>query len=614
MGGGIRKISGRLARTGKNYCFILQKVWLVAPKYLLMLILIALIGAVLPILPLFFMERVLNILVNSSGGIKDYYWLAALLVMAGAVNFLGNFTSGFRTYLSNFAVGIVEKHINVSIVEIASSTDLRYVDSKNYFVKLDNVRRSLGRRWDNLVLAPVNLLAHMITLTGLFLILGAYHGWVCLLVVAGITPNVLVQIRSRGMMNDFYEQQLEENRKINYLENILTNRRYAGELRLFQVNQIFIHMFEDLLDKRHRKVNQLRKRELMLTSLASMLSYATIAVCQVIIARDVLRKRLLLGQWQLYTGTISSISFNLGVLFNIIANSYEEELFSNVLHDFTENTVTIDVSKGESLNQRVPNVIQLVDLGFRYPDCDDFALRHINLTIKRGEKIAVVGLNGAGKTTLIKLMVHLYKPTEGKILFDGKDTSTYALKDIYRLFGIVFQDHSRYAFTLKENIAVSDMRNIHDQERLRAAMRKSGVDQLEATLPKGVDTYLTKDFDKDGIGGLSGGQWQKVAIARGFFNDAPIVIFDEPASNLDPVAEYEVYQKLLALSEEKTAMVISHRLSSARMSDKIILLDKGTIIECGSHEELMKRGERYAHLFQLQARQYVQESGDADGS
>jgi ABC-type multidrug transport system fused ATPase/permease subunit len=580
---------------------------MVAPKYLIMLIIIALVGAVLPILPLFFMERVLNILVDRSGEIKDYYWLVVLLLMGGLVNFLGNFTSGLRTYLSNFAVGIVEKHINVSIVEIASSTDLRYVDSKDYFVTLDNVRRSLGRRWDNLVLAPVNLLAHIITLTGLFLILGSYHSWVCLLVVIGITPNVLVQIKSRGMMNDFYEQQLEENRKINYLENLLTDRKNAGELRLFQMNQPYIHMFENLLDIRHKKVNQLRKRELMLTSLASVLSFATIAVCQVIIAYDVFMKYLLLGQWQLYTGTISSISFNLGVLFNIIANSYEEELFSNVLNDFTNKTVTVDVLKGEPL-KRIPNVIELVDVGFCYPDCDDFVLRHINLTIKKGEKIAVVGLNGAGKTTLIKLIIHLYKPTEGKILFDGVDTSTYALKDIYQLFGIVFQDHSRYAFTLKENIAISDMKNINDQERLRLAMQKSGVDQFAAALPKGFDTYLTKDFDKDGIGGLSGGQWQKVAIARGFFNDAPIVVFDEPASNLDPVAEYEVYQKLIILSEEKTTIVISHRLSSARMSDKIILLDKGTVVEFGSHEELMKCEKQYAHLFQLQAKQYTQEA------
>lgn len=612
MRNSIRKITGRLARTAKNYYFILHKVWLVAPKYLIMLIIIALIGAVLPILPLFFMERVLNILVNSSSEIKDYYWLVVLLLMGGLVNFLGNFTSGLRTYLSNFAVGIVEKHINVSIVEIASSTDLRYVDSKNYFVTLDNVRRSLGRRWDNLVLAPVNLVAHMITLTGLFLILGSYHSWLCVLVVLGITPNVLVQIRARGMMNDFHEQQLEENRKINYLENLLTDRRYAGELRLFQVNHIFIHMFENLLDVRHRKVNQLRKRELMLTSFASVLSFGTIAFCQVIIAYDVFMKYLLLGQWQLYTGTISSISFNLGILFNIIANSYEEELFSNVLYDFTENTVTVDVSKGEALNHRIPKVIELIDVGFRYPDCDDFALRHVNLTIKQGEKVALVGLNGAGKTTLIKLIVHLYKPTEGKILFDGVDTSIYALKDIYQLFGIVFQDHSRYAFTLRENITISDMRNMNNQDCLYMAMQKSGVDQLEATLPKGLDTYLTKDFDKDGIGGLSGGQWQKVAIARGFFNDAAIVIFDEPASNLDPVAEYEVYQKLIALSEGKMTIVISHRLSSAKMSDKIILLDKGTVVEYGSHEELMKRGEQYAQLFQLQAKQYVQEDGVAD--
>ena len=604
MRSNITKSTKRLTRTVKNYCFILHKVWMVAPKYLIMLIIIALVGALLPILPLFFMEKVLNILVNSSGETKDYYWLVVLLLMSGLVNFFGNFTSGFRTYLSNFAVGIVEKHINVSIVEIASSTDLRYVDSKDYFVTLDNVRRSLGRRWDNLVLAPVNLLAHMITLTGLFLILGSYHSWVCLLVVIGITPNVLVQIKSRGMMNDFYEQQLEENRKINYLENLLTDRRFAGELRLFQINQPFIRMFEKLLDVRHKKVNQLRKRELKFTSFASVLSFATIAVCQVIIAYDVFMKYLSLGQWQLYTGAISSISFNLGVLFNIIANSYEEELFSNVLNDFTNKTVTVDVSKGEEL-KCIPNVIELVDVGFCYPDCDDFVLRHINLIIKQGEKIAVVGLNGAGKTTLIKLIIHLYKPTEGKILFDGVDTSTYALKDIYQLFGIVFQDHSRYAFTLKENIAISDMRNIHDQDRLRLAMQKSGVDQLEATLPKGFDTYLTKDFDKDGIGGLSGGQWQKVAIARGFFNDAPVVIFDEPASNLDPVAEYEVYQKLINLSGEKTTIVISHRLSSARMSDRIILLDKGTVVESGSHEELMKYGKKYAQLFQLQAEQYI---------
>lgn len=602
----IKKITGRLTRTAKNYCFILHKVWMVAPQYLVMLIVIALFGAVLPILPLFFMEKVLNLLVNSSGEIKDYYWLAVLLVMGGLVNFLGNFTSGLRTYLSNFAVGIVEKHINVLIVEIASSTDLRYVDSKNYFVTLDNVRRSLGRRWDNLVLAPVNLLAHMITLTGLFLILKNYHVWVCLLVIAGITPNVLVQIRTRGMMNDFYEQQLEENRKINYLENLLTNRKYAGELRLFQTSQPFIHRFENLLDSRHKKINQLRKKELIHTSLASVLSFGTIAACQVIIAYDVFMKRLLLGQWQLYTGTISSISFNLGVVFHIIANSYEEELFSNVLHDFTAKTVTVDVSKGEPYSQRVPKVIELVDVGFCYPDSGSFVLRHINLTIKQGEKIAVVGLNGAGKSTLIKLILHLYKPTEGKILFDGVDTSAYALKNIYELFGIVFQDHSQYAFTLKENIAMSDMKHIQDQKRLRMAMEKSGVDQLEPTLPKGCDTYLTKDFDKNGIGGLSGGQWQKVAIARGFFNDAPILIFDEPASNLDPIAEYEMYQKFIALSEEKTTILISHRLSSAKMSDKIILLDKGTVAEWGSHEELMKCQKQYAHLFELQAKQYVQ--------
>lgn len=264
----------------------------------------------------------------------------------------------------------------------------------------------------------------------------------------------------------------------------------------------------------------------------------------------------------------------------------------------------IDLLAGESYTSSCPKLIELVDVGFCYPDSDTFVLRHVNLTIQNGEKIALVGLNGAGKTTLIKLITHLYKPTEGKILFDGIDTSRYAIGDLYKLFGVVFQDFSQYAFTLEENIAMSDIDNIGDKNQMNIASINSGIDELVDTLPYGYKTYITKDFDKNGIGGLSGGQWQTVAIARGFFNNAPIIIFDEPASNLDPLAEYEVYQKLITLSENKTTIIISHRLSSARMSDRIIFLDKGQIVESGTHDELIKQKSKYSELFRLQAEQY----------
>lgn len=600
----VQQIFSKLSRTIKNYFFILDKVWAVAPGYLIILIIIALIGAILPVVPLFLMEQILNKLVNNTGEISEYYLLVMLLILAGFVNFLASFTSGVRTYLSNFTVGIVEKHINVSILEIATSTDLRYVDSKEYFVKLDNVRRALGRRWDSLVLAPVNAIAHTITLISLFVILGNYNIGLVIFLVIGITPNVLIQIRTRGVMNDFFISQLEENRKIGYLENMLTDRKYSKELRLFKTNHKYINIFKELLDVRHIKINKLRKKELILTSSASVLSFTSMAVCQIVIAFDIFMKHILIGQWQLYTGTISSISFNLGVLFNIIANSYEEELFSNVLNDFSSKTPMIDLLAGERYTGACPKLIELVDVGFCYPDSDTFVLRHVNLTIQNGEKVALVGLNGAGKTTLIKLITHLYKPTEGKILFDGIDTSRYAIGDLYKLFGVVFQDFSQYAFTLEENIAMSNIDNIGDKNQMNIASINSGIDELVDTLPYGYKTYITKDFDKNGIGGLSGGQWQRVAIARGFFNDAPIIIFDEPASNLDPLAEYEVYQKLITLSENKTTIIISHRLSSARMSDRIVFLDKGQIVESGTHDELIKKNSKYSQLFRLQAEQY----------
>lgn len=600
----VKQIFSRLSRTIKNYFFILDKVWAVAPGYLIILIIIALIGAILPVVPLFLMEQILNKLVNNTGEMSEYYLLVMLLILAGFVNFLASFTSGIRTYLSNFTVGIVEKHINVSILEIATSTDLRYVDSKEYFVKLDNVRRALGQRWDSLVLAPVNAIAHTITLISLFVILGNYNIGLVMFLVIGITPNVLIQIKTRGMMNDFFISQLEENRKISYLENMLTDRRYSKELRLFKTNHKYINIFKGLLDIRHININKLRKKELILTSSASVLSFTSMAVCQIVIAFDVFMKHILIGQWQLYTGTISSISFNLGILFNIIANSYEEELFSNVLNDFSSKTPMIDLLAGESYTSGCPKLIELVDVGFCYPDSDAFVLRHVNLTIQNGEKVALVGLNGAGKTTLIKLITHLYKPTEGKILFDGIDTSRYAIGDLYKLFGVVFQDFSQYAFTLEENIAMSDIDNIGDKNQMNVASINSGIDELVDTLPYGYKTYITKDFDKNGIGGLSGGQWQRVAIARGFFNNAPIIIFDEPASNLDPLAEYEVYQKLITLSKNKTTIIISHRLSSARMSDRIVFLEKGQIVESGTHDELIKQNSKYSQLFRLQAEQY----------
>lgn len=594
----------RIERVFSNYVFILKNVWQAAPSYLAILVLIAIIGAFLPVIPLFLMKLVLDLLVSGSQSQQSMQNIIVILFGTGMINFLAQFTSFLRTYLSIIAVSIVEKHINLLILKKASTTDLHYVDSKDYYFKLDNARRALGRRWDNLVLAPVNLVAHLITLISLISILAGFSSWVVILLIVGVVPNIIVQVKIREEMNRFYTSQVDENRKITYIEQVLSDKRYAKEVRLFDLSNHLLTRIETLFESRHKNLNKIRSKELKLTSICSLLSFLTIAICQVFIAMMVLNKKISVGDWSLYAGTLQSINFNLNIAINIIANSYEEKLFSKVLNEFLSVNPKLNPNIGKHYTRTSPSVIEFRNVSFCYPDSEKYVLKNLSFKVHKGEHIALVGLNGAGKTTIVKLLTRLYEPTEGEILYDGVDIRKYKANDLYKLFGVVFQDFSQYAFSLRENIAISNIDNKDNMDAICKAAGIVGIDQIVCKLEDGYETFITKDYEKRGISNLSGGEWQKIALARGFFRDSPIVILDEPAASLDPLAEYEVYQKFIELCTNKTSITISHRLSSARLADRIFFLCNGDIIESGTHYELLKSNGEYAKLFNLQANQY----------
>lgn len=600
----MEKIIKRLGRVFSNYTFILKQVWEAAPLHLSLLIVIAIISAILPLIPLFLMKEVMNVFVNGQADATTMKRIIMLLVATGGINCLARLTDLVKSYFSNITVGVVEKHINLIILNKATTLDMYHVDNKSYYHKLDNAKRSLGRRWDQLVLAPVNLFSHFLTLFSLIAILASLKGWIVGLLVIGVAPNIIIQIKLRELINQFYTGQLDENRKISYLEYVMTNKQYAKEIRIFGLSNTLVAMIKELFEKRHRKFNEVRTKELRWTSLTSSLSFLTIAICQIAIAAMVLKKNISLGDWSLYTGTIQSIVFNLGVVSNIIANSYEEKLFAQVLKEFLELTPHILLTEGESYLASGPSVIEFKNVSFKYPDANEFVLKNLNLKITKGQKIALVGLNGSGKSTLINLLIRLYDPLEGQILFDGVDVRTYKAEDLYKLFGIIFQDFCKYAFTLSDNITISDIDHRHELDRLEQCSRISGVEEIKNQLPEGYGTYITKDYDKNGVNNLSGGQWQKIAIARGIYRNAPIIILDEPTASLDPLAEYEIYEKFVELSEHKTTILISHRLSSVRMVDYIYFISDGQVIESGSHDELMAFNGEYAKLFELQAEKY----------
>ena len=245
--------------------------------------------------------------------------------------------------------------------------------------------------------------------------------------------------------------------------------------------------------------------------------------------------------------------------------------------------------------------IEFRDVSFKYPDTDNIVLSHVNITIEAGEALSVVGINGSGKTTFVKLLCRLYEPTEGDIFINGVNSKDIPLTEYYRLLGVVFQDFSLFNFTVGENITMSTE---HDEERLRESIKKSGLESRIETLPHGTDTYMFKEFEPDGIE-LSGGEGQKVAIARAIYKEAPIVVFDEPTSALDPIAEYNIYRNFHDLAEQRTAIYISHRLSSTRFTDRTAVFANNTIAEYGTHDELMRIEDGiYRKLFLMQAQYY----------
>jgi ABC-type multidrug transport system fused ATPase/permease subunit len=244
------------------------------------------------------------------------------------------------------------------------------------------------------------------------------------------------------------------------------------------------------------------------------------------------------------------------------------------------------------------------DVSFRYPGTERNVINHVNLTIEPGETVVLVGLNGAGKTTLIKLLTRLYDPTEGVITLDGHDTREYDVQDLYRLFGIIFQDFGKYAVNVKENIQFGQLDRDAGMDEIAYAARQSSADQFIADLPAQYDTPLMRYFEENGIE-LSIGQWQKLSIARAFYSDSDIIILDEPTASLDPIAEQEIYNQFDSLREDKTTIFVSHRLSSATVADKIVVLEKGAVIEIGNHSQLMQKQGAYYTLFSTQAKRYM---------
>jgi ATP-binding cassette, subfamily B, bacterial len=396
-------------------------------------------------------------------------------------------------------------------------------------------------------------------------------------------------------------------RRMNYLVTLVTTDSFAKEVKLFGLGGYFIQRYKLIADAYYGS----QKRQLVTRYLTGFgwgnLSTIATSLTYLYVALQAVAGRLTLGDLTLYTTAAQAVQSSIQGILGGFTGMYEHNLYLNNLFELMEKQPAIPVpAHPVKVPQPLRGEIRFEGVTFAYPGAAASALTDLSFTVSPGETLAIVGRNGAGKTTLFKLICRLYDPTAGRILIDGTDIRDYDPAELRAQIGAVFQDYVTYQATAAENIGLGSLEAIQDREAIATASRRAGSDELIAGLPQGYDTALGKWFDA-GVN-LSGGEWQKVALARGFMRDARILLLDEPTSALDAQAEYDLFERLHSLTSGRSAVYISHRFSTVRRADRILFLEHGQLVEEGTHEELMRLNGRYARLFRLQASAYTGEA------
>jgi ATP-binding cassette subfamily B protein len=493
--------------------------------------------------------------------------------------------------------------IRAEIIAKALTLDLAYFEDSDFYDRLQNARREGGYKPVELINDTFLIVQNSITLISFALLMLRLSPWLVLVLLATSIPSFIAETRYSERGFRLLTRRAPETRQVNYLSRLLTEDTAAKEIKLFNLGGTLLNRYTTLFDKFFEEDKSLALRRAtagfalgLIATLGFYGSYAWIVWYTV-------QNKISLGDMTLYLAIFRQGQSTFQSILSALGNIYENNLFMANFFEFLSLEPRMKVT-GHTRKLSVPlrGGIEFREVGFRYPDAEEWALRGVNLVIRPGEKIALVGHNGAGKTTLIKLLSRLYDPTEGSILIDAIDIRDLDPLELQRRIGVIFQDFVRYHLPVRENIGFGQIDALDDAQRIAAAARKSGAESVVEELPDGYETMLGRWFH-DGHE-LSLGQWQKIALARAFMRDAEILVLDEPTASVDARTEYEIFQNFKALTEGKMAILISHRFSTVRMADRIAVIQEGRIAELGTHDELLRREGIYAELFSMQAEGY----------
>ncbi len=494
------------------------------------------------------------------------------------------------------------QRVNVMILEKALALELAHFENSDFYDKLTRARREASSRPLSLVMRTFGLAQNAVSLLSYAALLLQFSPWaVAVLILAGL-PAFLAEAKFSGVAFRLFLWRSPETRMQLYLETLLAREDHVKEVKLFGLGPLFLERYRSIFRKLYKEDRDLTVRRDTWGFFLGLIGTATLYGAYAWIALSAIATRITLGQMTMYLMLFRQGQSAVSAILSAIGGMYEDNLYLSTLYEYLETP--IDAGKGSVVRGPQPNDgIRFEQVGFTYPDAESPTLIDVNLHIRPGESLALVGENGSGKTTLIKLLTRLYQPTSGRILLDGQDLRDWDEAALRDRIGVIFQDFTRYQLLLGENIGAGDVQHFDDEARWRDASDKGMATSIVEGLPAGYHTPLGKWFNEGRE--LSGGQWQKIALSRAFMRSrADILVLDEPTAAMDAAAEATIYEHFRALTRGRIAILISHRFSTVRMADQIVVLQDGRIIEQGRHEQLMQLNGHYAHLFSLQAKGY----------
>ena len=600
--------------------YIFKLVWKTGPWILFAMLFFAIFQGVMPVVGSKISEAVLNEL-QSRYGLFDGDFSAFfgttvffLLAFMFAYNILNSIVNTLKNTVTRIAGELVVRTVKLEIMHKAKALDLCSFDLPAFYEKLENANREAGMRPIQILSSTFSMVSNIITLISFVVILAAELWWAALVMVAVSVPSAIINFYYRRKHFQYMRRRSKDRRQMNYYSDLMVNKDMVKEIRMFDLSDTFIGRYRETFDRYFAGIRALIMRENMWHVIITVVSSVVNCAFFAWFAYRVVTGGYQIGTYSLYTGALGQIAGQVGALIGVSATIYEGTLFIDNLTSFLKEEPTVVPIVPEERKDEGPlkvahgqaHTIEFRHVSFIYPGTERKVLDDVNLVIRPGETLVLVGLNGAGKTTLLKLLTRLYDPTEGVILLDGEDIRAYDVKDLYSMYGIIFQDFGKYAVSVTENIHFGDIRKELKEEEIRKAAEEADATDYIGHLPGGFNTPLMRIFEEEGIE-LSIGQWQKLAIARAFYSDSDVLILDEPTASLDPIAEQEIFNQFDRLRADKTTIFVSHRLSSATVASKIAVLEYGRLIEEGDHRTLMAKRGRYYELFSTQARRYVTE-------